>query len=181
MTFDTLAAGALLCLLILWVVVRRLQGSSMAIDPSSPRPALRLLVLMAGLLALYGAVERLTGWDSDVVLAGIIGLFLIVATTTEVAVFWEHWKALWLRSLVGDRAAKVLYVLLGAAFVGFAGWRGALLARGSRNCAELLHGARDSHERMWALQQEPQPGLRRLDGGADHRTCGRYVELDKLR
>ncbi|HEX5387125.1 MAG TPA: hypothetical protein VFW66_10520 [Gemmatimonadales bacterium] len=72
-----------------------------------------LLVLLGGLWAVAGPA----GWPRDRVLWVGFGAFLAGMTLTRPWWFWGHYKARWLRGLIGDEATAFLYLLLAGAMV----------------------------------------------------------------
>jgi hypothetical protein len=52
------------------------------------------------------------GWSRDRALWVGFGAFLAIMTAIQPWWFWEHYKARWLRELIGDEATAMVYLLL---------------------------------------------------------------------
>ena len=73
-----------------------------------------LILLAVSLLLLGGlwmAAEPL-GWGWDRMLWVGFGAFLALMTVTRPWWFWDHYKARWLRGLIGDEPTAMLYLLV---------------------------------------------------------------------
>lgn len=71
------------------------------------------LLLLGGLVG--GAA--VFGWSRDRALWTGLGTFLALATLARPRWFWEHWKARWLRDLIGDEATALFYLAIAALMV----------------------------------------------------------------
>jgi hypothetical protein len=71
------------------------------------------LLLLGGLWVLGDAL----GWDRNRGLWVGFGTFLTLMTVTRPWWFWEHYKARWLRGLIGDEPTALLYLALAGVMV----------------------------------------------------------------
>ncbi len=107
------------------------------------------------------------------------GAALLIATLTRASWFWNHPKVLFVRSLIGDKGATVVYAAcsIGFGLVGvnrLAYWKSAVAI-----CSRRYADATDSHQRVRVLQTHPDVTVPRIVGAVGKPrllTCERYRE-----
>lgn len=97
------------------------------------------------------------GLDLVGLIAAGYGLLLLVLTLGGSWAFWNHYTVLWWRDLVGDKWAKVVFVILGVGFVAVGGVDIRLGLDEVAQCRQLLAAATNSHQRVAILYAHPGP------------------------
>ncbi len=77
-------------------------------ERSARRGGLILLVVSLLLVIMLWGLAQPFGWGRDRTLWVGFGIFLVVMTLTRPWWFWEHYKARWLRELIGDESTALI-------------------------------------------------------------------------
>lgn len=88
---------------------------------------------------------------------------LVIAALWKPWPFWWHAKAMFLRSLIGDRATTFAYLLLGLAGIGWGSWRIHTWTETASRCRVAYTGASTIQERMGVLRKRLGPEDRSCD------------------
>ncbi len=117
--------------------------------------------------------------DAEAVLLLACGLFVAGSTLIRIPFYWDHAKTLFLRLLIGDTAATVVFVAVGVG-LGVAGAiRLAYWNDDVRECRRLYARAESTQERVRVLMHVPRtevPGVVTTFGEYRPLSCGRYRE-----
>jgi hypothetical protein len=114
-----LAAVSLVCLALAadaWLTSRAEPPAGRS-EPGVWRGNLILLAVSLFLLGGLWTVAEPFGWRRDRALWVGFGAFLALMTVTRPWWFWEHYKARWLRNLIGDEPTALIYLLLAGVMV----------------------------------------------------------------
>ena len=106
----------------------------------------------------------------------IVGVTLALLTCIRPWWFWNHRHAVFLRAILTDRGATVVYLSLALVMVLAGIWRASVVASARRDCTTALASATTSHERLKILYRE---GPMTLPFGVRSRqdiTCERLLE-----
>ena len=152
------------------------------VSPSGLLEALRFFVIIIGALVLFLGVSvgasSLFHLDQDATFIVAFGMFAIGATLLRPWWFWYHPTALFVRHLLTDVGAIMLYLAIGTVAVTI-GVRRELAVRSARAaCVQAYASARDSHERVRVLHHQGASDLP-SDGGRNTPksiTCERLLQ-----
>jgi hypothetical protein len=129
-------------------------------DPVPPSHIRSFGLLYAGLIGVVAAAFWLAyhkGLDLVGLMAAGYGILLLVFTLGRSWAFWNHYTVLWWRDLVGDKWARVAFVVLGVGFLAVGAVDIHLGLDEVARCQQLLVAATNSHQRVAILYAHPGP------------------------
>ena len=142
--------------------------------------ALRFAVPLIGgaiaLVAIAVLLNALFDLDFDAMFWIITGVALALLTRRRPWWFWDHRHAQFLRAILTDRGATVVYLSLALVMVLAGIWRASVVASARRDCTTALATATTSHARLQVLYREGPATLPFSVRSRQYITCERLLE-----
>jgi len=142
--------------------------------------ALKIMLVVLGAVASFifvlVVVSRWLRLDFDAVFWTGGGAFLLAMTLIRPWWFWHHPKALFVRSILTDTGAIILYVLLTGSMIVTGVRRQMAINRARRECEVAVAKANDVHDRVRVLYEQGARNLPQSDREPRSLTCERLLE-----
>jgi hypothetical protein len=145
-----------------------------------------MLVSLVGIFVAIIAVIALGAWlasrfhtDFDGTTDSLGGALLLAVTVTRVPAFWDNFKVVFVRRLLGDTGASVFYLLLAGGIIVYGAERLACWSDAVHSCSRSYTAASTPHERGLVLTRPPEvtiPGFLKTFGAPRILTCEQYRE-----
>jgi len=156
--------------------------TTLSVSPRGLVGALKVGILIFAVIVAFGFLVYLVSsrfhLEFDATFWTAAGLVLLSFTLIRPWWFWYHPKALFVRSLITDTGATLLYVALTGSIIVTGVRRQVAITRARHACAQGLASAKNVHERVRVLYGQGVDSLPRSEDEPRSFRCERLLEQD---